>query len=187
MTASPHLIEPEINNEILNLLIPSTVSNNEGMATQSRPEFYVEDKIQPQNLKVMEMQIVTADPMASTLLPGTEVESNDIELADEAYQGHSYKKMSIHIGEDAALFLAKIQVQSDQPADSPASIDVSKIKPTFKWKIGLWTRVSQSYRDTWHDLILFTIVKYFFFLCLNSSALCGVMVGHACVMSVAMR
>lgn len=163
MTASPHLIEPEINNEILNLLIPSTVSNNEGMATQSRPEFYVEDKIQPQNLKVMEMQIVTADPMASTLLPGTEVESNDIELADEAYQGHSYKKMSIHIGEDAALFLAKIQVQSDQPADSPASIDVSKIKPTFKWKIGLWTRVSQSYRDTWHDLILFTIVKYFFF------------------------
>jgi hypothetical protein len=50
--------------------------------------------------------------------------------------------MSIHLGDDAALFLAKIQVQSDQPNDeSKASIDVSKIKPTFKWKIGLWTRV----------------------------------------------
>lgn len=52
--------------------------------------------------------------------------------------------MSIHLGDDAALFLAKIKGQSDQPNyDQPhkASVDVSKIKPTFKWKIGLWTRV----------------------------------------------
>lgn len=130
----PHLIEPEINNEILNLLIPSTVPNNIGADSDRRPDSYVEDKIQPENLKVMEMQIVTADP----LLARPELDSNDVELADEAYQGHSYKKMSIHIGDDAALFLAKIQVQSDQPE---ASIDVSKIKPSFKWKIGLWTRV----------------------------------------------
>jgi hypothetical protein len=52
--------------------------------------------------------------------------------------------MSIHLGDDAALFLAKIKGQSDQPNyDQPhkASVDVSKIKPTFKWEIGLWTRV----------------------------------------------
>lgn len=143
MTASPHLIEPEINNEILNLLIPSTVPNNEGITSEKRPEFYVEDKIQPENLKVMEMQIINADPMASNQSSRPELETNDIELSDQAYEpGHSYKKMSIHIGDDAALFLAKIQVQSDQPDESHHhSIDVSKIKPTFKWKIGLWTRV----------------------------------------------
>jgi hypothetical protein len=136
---SPHLIEPDINNEILNLLIPSAVPSTVGVANERRPDFYVEDKIQPENLKVMEMQIVTADPLGSTR---PELDTNDVELADEAFQGHSYKKMSIHLGDDAALFLAKIQVQSDQPNDeSKASIDVSKIKPTFKWKIGLWTRV----------------------------------------------
>lgn len=129
-----HLIEPEINNEILNLLIPSTVPNADN---DRRPDSYVEDKILPENLKVMEMQIVTADP----LLSRPELDTNDVELADEAYQGHSYKKMSIHIGEDAALFLTKIQVQSDQPEEPQTSIDVSKMKPSFKWKIGLWTRV----------------------------------------------
>lgn len=137
---SPHLIEPEINNEILNLLLPSTVPSTDGATSERRPTFYVEDKIQPENLKVMEMEIVTSDPLASSSMP--ELDNNNIELADESYQGHSYKKMSIHIGEDAALFLAKIQVQSDQPDEShAAAIDVSKIKPSFKWKIGLWTRV----------------------------------------------
>uniref|UniRef100_A0A0P5WCA6 A disintegrin and metalloproteinase with thrombospondin motifs n=3 Tax=Daphnia magna TaxID=35525 RepID=A0A0P5WCA6_9CRUS len=138
-TASPHLIEPEINNEILNLLIPSAVPSTVGVSNDRRPDFYVEDKILPENLKIMEMQVVTANPLASAR---PELDTNDVELADEAYLGHSYKKMSIHIGDDAALFLAKIQVQSDQPNDSKSSIDVSKIKPTFKWKIGLWTRCS---------------------------------------------
>lgn len=137
--ASPHLMEPDINNDMLNLLIPSALPSTVGVANDRRPDFYIEDKIQPENLKVMEMQIVTADPLGSAR---PELDTNDVELADEAFQGgHSYKKMSIHIGEDAALFLAKIQVQSDQPDESKASIDVSKIKPTFKWKIGLWTRV----------------------------------------------
>lgn len=86
----------------------------------------------------MDMQFVNADPTNS--LP--DINSNDVELSDDALanQGHSYKKMSIHIGEDAALFLAKVNVQSDQPGE--ASIDVSKIRPTFKWRIGLWTRVT---------------------------------------------
>ena len=136
--SSPHFIEPDINNEILNLLIPSAVPSTVGATSERRPDFYVEDKIQPDNLKVMEMQIVTANPLGSTR---PELDTNDVELSDEAFQGHGYKKMSIHIGDDAALFLAKIQVQSDQPDESKASIDVSKIKPTFKWKIGLWTRV----------------------------------------------
>lgn len=140
----PHLIEPEINNEILNLLVPSTVPVEKEVDADRRPEFYVEDKILPENLKVMEMEIVTIGPLPSTSQSSQpEMETNDIELADEAYQasGHGYKKMSIHIGEDAALFLAKIQVQSDQPGESGTSIDVSKIKPSFQWKIGLWTRV----------------------------------------------
>lgn len=122
----------------MNLLIPSAVPSTVGVSNDRRPDFYVEDKILPENLKIMEMQVVTANPLASAR---PELDTNDVELADEAYLGHSYKKMSIHIGDDAALFLAKIQVQSDQPNDSKSSIDVSKIKPTFKWKIGLWTRV----------------------------------------------
>jgi hypothetical protein len=58
--------------------------------------------------------------------------------------------MSIHIGQDAADFLAKIQyhppaIQSDQPVDL-SLFDVSKMKPSFKWKIGLWTKVSWFYK-----------------------------------------
>lgn len=129
------LAEPEINNDIINLLLPSSTPTTKNVE-KKRPDFYVDDKIQPENLKIMEMQIVTASPSA---LP--DINSNDVELSDEALanQRHSYKKMSVHIGEDAALYLAKINVQSDQPGEP--SIDVSKIKPAFKWKIGLWTRV----------------------------------------------
>lgn len=137
-TTSPHLIEPDINNEILNLLIPSAVPGTVSVSNDRRPDFYVEDKLLPENLKIMEMEVVTANLQASAR---PQLDTNDVELADEAYHGQSYKKMSIHIGDDAALFLAKIQLQSDQPDYSKNSIDVSKIKPTFKWKIGLWTRV----------------------------------------------
>lgn len=147
--AKPHLIEPEINNEILNLLVPSKAVANPLTDGDRRPDFYVEDKIQPEDLKVMEMEIVTNEPIASTSQPLlTDLDTNDIELSDEAYQGgHSYKKMSIHIGEDAALFLAKIQVQSDQPDESQSPIDVTKIKPTFQWKIGLWTKVKTQFSN----------------------------------------
>lgn len=147
--AKPHLIEPEINNEILNLLVPSKAVSNPLTDGDRRPDFYVEDKIQPEDLKVMEMEIVTNEPIASTSQPLlTDLDTNDIELSDEAYQGgNSYKKMSIHIGEDAALFLAKIQVQSDQPDASQSPIDVTKIKPTFQWKIGLWTKVKTQFSN----------------------------------------
>lgn len=124
-TSSSPQLDSDINNEILNLLIPSD---------PGRPDSFVEDKIQPDNLKVVEMQLVTDHPL---------VDSNDIEQADEAYQmSHAQKKMSIHIGEDAANFLAKLQ--ADQPTDhhDESSVDLSKIKPSFKWKIGLWTRVT---------------------------------------------
>ena len=126
-------VDPFLNNDIIHLLLPSTATAKN--IEDNRPDFSIEDKIQPESLKIMEMQFVTVDPLNSS-----DIVSNDIEVSDEANQGHTYKKMSVHIGEDAALFLAKINVQSDQPGEP--SLDVSKIKPTFKWKIGLWTRVS---------------------------------------------
>lgn len=120
-------IEPEINNDILNMLLTSE---------PSRPNSFIEDKIQPDSLKVIEMKLMTKD------LP----DSNDIEQADEAYKlAHTPKKMAIHIGEDAANFLAKLQ--ADQPdhhhqhQHQQDTVDLSKMKPSFKWKIGLWTRV----------------------------------------------
>lgn len=55
---SPHSIEPDINNETFNLLIPAAVPSTVGVANERRPDFYVEDKIQQENLKVIEMQII---------------------------------------------------------------------------------------------------------------------------------
>ena len=128
----PHQLEPDINNEIINLLLPSSTD----VDSERRPDTFVEDKIQPDALKVLEMQLVTADPSSSL------IDSNAIEQAD---QPATFKKMAIHIGDDAANFLAKLQ--ADQPAAEappPSLVDLSKMKPTFKWKIGLWTRVSSN-------------------------------------------
>ena len=150
-------LEPTNNNDSLLLLLkPESEVDNEIFASlpgssssallttpiyyeeSPRPDFSVSDKIQPDSLQVMEMEIVTN--------PTDDLLSNDVEapLSDEPL--HVYKKMSIHIGQDAADFLAKIQyhppaIQSDQPVDA-SLFDVSKMKPSFKWKIGLWTKVS---------------------------------------------
>ena len=154
------LLQPEsdVNNEIFASLpgssssLPPTPRSDE---ESSRPNTTVSDKIQPDNLQVMEMEYVTN--------PTNDFLSNEVEppLSDEPV--HVYKKMSIHIGQEAADFLAKIQhhppaIQADQPADlSP--IDVSKMKPNFKWKIGLWTKVIKScfYRNFYHLLNIFVL------------------------------
>ena len=40
---SPHLKEPDINNETFNLLVPAAVPSTVGVANERRPDFYVED------------------------------------------------------------------------------------------------------------------------------------------------
>ena len=119
---------------------------------EKRPDYSVEDVVDVDHLQVMEMQNVTFDP--------SEMDSNDIELSDEGFKSSlNVKKMSIHLGEDAVNFLQSLQ----PPDDDGQSIDVSKIKPQFNWKIGLWTKVSSTYsiklfeRENVHHSILSAI------------------------------
>ena len=129
--------EPEVNNEILNLLVPA-MEKKKVETEERRPDFYVEDKVAPDQIQVVEMQPVDVGDVGQPQ-GGADLDSNDIALADQAPTGFhppTAKKMSIHIGEDAVLFLNKVHETAD-----PTWIDVSKIKPTFKWKIGQWTRV----------------------------------------------
>ena len=121
--------EPEINNEILNLLLQA----NQKDVNYKRADYYVEDKLKVDDIKVVQMENVTVD-------------SNDIELSDEGFRVGGtggvavVKKMSFHVGEDAVNLLSKIQAGGDEE-DEGKVVDVAKIKPTFKWKIGSWTRV----------------------------------------------
>lgn len=127
ITEAPQQMETDINNEILNLLLPSSSTD------EVRPDTFVEDKIQPDSLKVMEMQFVTDDPLDSNTI-------DEHQPADH----HPPYKMAVHVGEDAANFLAKLHPPSNiSTDDEPSStVDLSKMRPTFKWKIGLWTRCS---------------------------------------------
>ena len=99
---------------------------------EKRPDYAVEDKVSVDDIQVLEMQNVTVDPI--------EMDSNDIELSDEGF--NIVKKMSIHVGEDAIHFLETLRKTDEVDADvDDVAIDVSKIKPNFNWKIGLWTKV----------------------------------------------
>ena len=129
--------EPEINNEIIDLLVPAvepkkspkSAAGGEGPEapasgeSQRRPDVHVEDKVAADRIQVVEMQPLD--------------DSNDIALSDAPTSATASKKMSVHVGEDAVLFLDRLAA-ARHPADT---IDVAKIKPTFKWKIGQWTRV----------------------------------------------
>lgn len=128
---------PEITNDILDNDILAEKEEEEAKKEEAeeekRPDYMVEDKLSVDDIQVVEMQNVTVDP--------ADMDSNDIKLSDEGFKSNSNaKKMSIHVGEDAIHFLETLQ-KLDNVDDDQQAIDVSKIKPDFNWKIGLWTKV----------------------------------------------
>lgn len=128
---------PEITNDIIDNDIVAEKEKvkeaGEVKEEEKRPDYAVEDKVSIDDIQVVEMQNVTGDP--------TEMDSNDIELSDEGFKSNSNaKKMSVHVGEDAIRFLEALR-KTDDINDDQQAIDVSKIKPNFNWKIGLWTKV----------------------------------------------
>ena len=108
-----------------------------------RPDYFVEDTVQVDGIQVMEMIPVTD-------LPSNAIDSNNIIQSDEGLPAAktTARKMSIHIGEDAMVFLNQIQNQvkiDHHPlTTTPPLLDVSKMVPTFKWKIGIWSKVKAS-------------------------------------------